>query len=50
MKILTDPQVNEIKRLLVELERNSNPRTIGYAEKVLAIVLQAEFVHFKVEF
>jgi hypothetical protein len=50
MKILTDPQVNEIKRLLVELERNANPCTIGYAEKVLAIVLQAEFVHFKVEF
>ena len=50
MKILTDPQVNEIKRLLVELERNANPRTISYAEKVLAIVLQAEFVHFKVEF
>jgi hypothetical protein len=50
MKLLTDPQVNEIKRLLVELERNTNPRTVGYAEKVLAIILQAEYLHFKVEF
>ena len=49
MKLLTDPQVNEIKRLLVELERNANPRTISYAEKVLAIILQAEYLHFKFE-
>ena len=49
MKILTDPQVSEIKRLLIELERKSNPHTIAYAEKVLAIILQAEQITFKLE-
>jgi hypothetical protein len=47
MRLLTDPQINEIKRLLIELERKSNPHTIAYAEKVLAIILQAEQVTFK---
>ncbi len=47
MRLLTDPQVNEIKRLLVELERKSTPRNIAIAEKVLAIILQAEQVTFK---
>ena len=49
MRILTDPQVSEIKRLLIELERKSNPRTIAYAEKILAIILQAEQITFKLE-
>jgi len=49
MKMLTDPQVSEIKRLLVELERKSSPRTIDYAEKILAIILQAEQVQFRLE-
>jgi hypothetical protein len=49
MKVLTDPQVNEIKRLLVEMERRSSPRTVSYAEKVLMIILQAEQVKFKLE-
>jgi hypothetical protein len=49
MRILTDPQVSEIKRLLIELERKSNPRTVTYAEKILAIVLQAEQSTFKLE-
>ena len=47
MRILTDPQVSEIKRLLIDLERKSNPRTVAYAEKILAIVLQAEQITFK---
>jgi hypothetical protein len=47
MKLLTDPQVSEIKRLLIELERKSNPRSVRCAEKILAIVLQAEQVTFK---
>jgi hypothetical protein len=49
MRILTDPQVSEIKRLLIELERKSNPRTVAYAEKILSIVLQAEQISFKLE-
>ncbi|MDT8781124.1 MAG: hypothetical protein IAX22_00560 [Candidatus Bathyarchaeota archaeon] len=49
MRLLTDPQVCEIKRLLIDLERKSNPRTVAYAEKILAIVLQAEQVTFKLE-
>ena len=49
MRILTDPQVSEIRRLLIELERKSNPRTVAYAEKILSIVLQAEQISFKLE-
>ncbi|HLN89511.1 MAG TPA: hypothetical protein VK253_05540 [Candidatus Binatia bacterium] len=47
MRLLTDPQINEIKRLIVELERKSDPRTIAYVEKILTIILQAEQVTFK---
>ncbi len=49
MRILTDPQVSEIKRLLIELERRSNPHTVAQAEKILSIILQAEQITFKLE-
>ncbi|MDI9576888.1 MAG: hypothetical protein QM398_01975 [Thermoproteota archaeon] len=47
MRLLTDPQVCEIKRLLIELERKSTPHNIAIAEKILSIILQAEQVTFK---
>ena len=47
MRLLTDPQANEIKRLIIELEKKRDTRTIAYAEKILAIILQAEQVTFK---
>jgi hypothetical protein len=50
MKALTDLQVNEINRLLLEIEKSdSNKQAIVYAEKIRAILLQAEHVTLKLE-
>ena len=42
MKVFTDAQVLEIEYLLLEVERSSKARTIAYAEKIRAILHQAE--------
>lgn len=49
MKVLTDPQVSEIKHCLVEIEKNGNVQTIAYAERIGAIILQAEPVTLHLE-
>jgi hypothetical protein len=50
MKVLTDAQVNEINRLLLEIEKSEcNKRAIVYAEKIRATLLQAEQVTLKLE-
>jgi hypothetical protein len=50
MKALTDPQVNEINRLIIEIEKSKcNKQAIVYAEKIRAILLQAEHVTLKLE-
>ena len=50
MKILTEPQVSEIKGLLLEIERSvCKEQVIVCSEKILAIILQAEQVTLKLE-
>lgn len=50
MKALTDPQVNEINRLLLEIEKSDcNKQAIVYAEKIRAIILQAEPISLTLE-
>jgi hypothetical protein len=45
MKVLTDPQVNDIISLLLEIEKSyCKEQAIVYAEKIRAIILQAEQV------
>ena len=51
MKVLTESQVNEINRLLLEIERsNTKEQSTVYSEKILAIIRQAEQVTLKLEF
>jgi hypothetical protein len=42
MKVLTDPQVSEIEHCLVEIEKNGNVQAVAFAERIRAIILQAE--------
>ena len=50
MKALTEPQVNEINRLLLEIEKSaSKEQQIASAEKIRAIILQAEQVTLTLE-
>mgnify|MGYP006992547862 CR=1 FL=1 len=50
MKILTEPQANQILTLLFEIEKTSSkPQQILYAERIRAIILQAEQVTVKLE-
>ena len=50
MKVLTDAQVNEINCLLLEIEKACGKKqAIVYAEKIKAIILQAEHVTLKFE-
>jgi hypothetical protein len=50
MKILTDPQANEILTLLLEIEKTSSEaQQVQHAERIRAIILQAEQVTLKLE-
>ena len=50
MKILTDAQANEILNLLLKIEKaNSKTDQIFHAEKIRAVLLQAEQVTLKLE-
>jgi hypothetical protein len=50
MKVLTDPQVNEVIKLLLEIEKATcKEQAIVWAEKIRAIILQAEHVTLKLE-
>jgi hypothetical protein len=50
MKVLTDPQVREINDLLLDIEKATcKEQTIASAEKIKAIILQAEHVTLKLE-
>ena len=50
MKVLTDPQVDEINRLLLEIEKSGGKKQqIVSAEKIRTIILQAEQITLKLE-
>jgi hypothetical protein len=49
MKVLTDPQIREIEHCLIEIEKKGNVQTIIYAERIRAIILQAELVTLHLE-
>ena len=48
-KVLTDPQISEIKHCLIEIEKKGNAQAVVYAEKIMAVILQAEIVSLKLE-
>lgn len=50
MNLLTDAQVNEVVKLLLEIEKaDSIEHAIAYAEKIRAVMQQAEHVTLKLE-
>ena len=49
MKVLTDPQMSEIKHCLIEIEKNGNVQAVAFAERIRAIILQAEPVMLHLE-
>ena len=49
MKVLTDPQMSEIKHCLIEIEKNGNVQAVAYAERIRVIILQAEPVTLHLE-
>ena len=50
MKVLTDPQVDEVISLLLDIEKSGGKKQqIASAEKIRAIILQAEQVTLTLE-